>query len=120
MTPQPQQEYLITDDKIRTSCDIAGIPAPDEEHDTIFFETIHKLSRPAPSHLESDDRGWEQGFQDGQTSALVDLNVYATTIRNQTLDEATENISNFDNHNMTRGEAIRILESLRRSPEAHQ
>ena len=37
--------------------------------------------------LSKDDRGWEQGFQDGQTSALTDLTVLETKTRNDTLDE---------------------------------
>ena len=47
-------EYIITEDAIRTAHDIAGIPAPSEEQDILFFETLKKLSRPhnpAPDKL---------------------------------------------------------------------
>lgn len=37
--------------------------------------------------LSKDDRGWEQGFQDGQTSALTDLNLLEAKIRNEVLEE---------------------------------
>ena len=36
---------------------------------------------------QEDDRGWEQGFKDGQASALTDLNLLETKIRNDTLTE---------------------------------
>lgn len=37
--------------------------------------------------LSKDDLGWEQGFQDGQTSALTDLNLLEMKVRNEVLEE---------------------------------
>lgn len=91
MTQQEQHSddlFLITRDELDRCCD--QMSAAGYKVSANYVEAL-VLSRPhipaAPSHLSPDDRGWEQGFQDGQASALVDLNVHAATIRNQTLEE---------------------------------
>jgi hypothetical protein len=50
---------------------------------------VEALDRIVASHssAQSEDRGWSQGFQDGQTSALVDLNLFEMEIREKVLDE---------------------------------
>lgn len=92
MTPQPQQEQPTIDrntDYIVSGLILDQMMTGSDNDELFQILTSH----PAPSHLEPDDRGWDQGFQDGQASALVDLNVYATTIRK---DEREKRIKDYE------------------------
>lgn len=59
-----------------------------------------------PKPKQPNDRCWEQGFQDGQTSALTDLNLLETKIRNEVLDEMVKLSTMIETEETERWESV--------------
>ena len=112
MTPQPQQPnpnelLLITREELDRCC--SQMSAVGYKVSANYVEAM-VLSRPAPSTETITKELALELCMDARKDA-------AAQAREDVLDEVIENISNFDNHDMTRGEAIRIIEYLRTGGE---
>ena len=121
MTPQPHCEHECV-------CGDYAIVMFDESEEKQACCAIRKCehdtrSRPAPA---ANDRGWDQGFQDGQASAIYDMNVRDATIRQQererVLDEAVKLLWQipFYGEGCDKKNTIEMLESLRNAPTAQE